>query len=170
MERRTLYIQSRAAWECQQVAVADAWIEFYSGTAEMLVHCSYEFSGLVCGDMASTVVFDNSVFLSYYVTSKGNVVRSQFHSNAGRFQRIPAGIEFGRVIAQDEEVCNIRTGPHIMWNSYGLPRDPFHCNVIHIGCMGKLQGGLAVKFVQGVICHAIAQEYNIFHSQVHLRV
>jgi hypothetical protein len=37
------------------------------------------------------------------------------------------------------------------------------CHAVHVGSAGRLQWGQAAQFIKGVVGHAIAQEYNVFH-------
>ena len=97
------------------------------------------------------------------IGTQGNICRLHVHTNAQCLQRGTSGIIFSRIIAHNSQICCITARLHAIRNGMYHGNFRFQCQFIHHRRIGIFQRRLAAKHGNGLICHAISQNNNIFH-------
>ena len=86
------------------------------------------------------------------------------HADGERLQRRTAGVVVARVVAHNREVRGVAAGGHAVRNGRGHADHAARSQLVHHGGHSRRQRGLAAQLFNGLIGHAVAQNYNIFHG------
>ncbi len=94
---------------------------------------------------------------------EGHIVRAKLYTHAYSFKRRTACIACAGVVSEYREVCNITARWKPFRHCMHQPHLTGTGQSVHIGCLCRLKGGLAIKFRAGLIGHAVAQKYDYLH-------
>ena len=152
------------------MAVAGAGIELEFVAVEGGADGIHENVRVGGGDLAGAVVQDGlpvvGLFLGDggYVAAEDDVVRLHLHAYAEGLQGGTAGKVCQGVIAHDGQVGDFAAGGHSGGNILHHAHLAFGGQIVHGGGVGCFQGGLAAQGGDGLVGHAVAQNYDILHN------
>ena len=160
-----------AAVPDQTVAVRYAGVKIIFSAAKGCLHRFYQLASLLSGNIVGAVVLDHLIGKGLTLVTEGHQVGAQghvavFHINAdgGGLQRAAPGVKSVGVKAQHAHIGYIGAG--LQSRRYGA-HQPYLClggQGVDMGLLCHHHGGFAAQGGHRVVCHAVAQHYNIFHT------
>ena len=148
------------------MAILYAFHPFYAVRAEFLVEKVNQRTCILCREIAAIMGFDSTVLANADdVAAKSEVERLHLVTDGSGLKRTATFVNLVEVIAEYSGVGNLRTWVIALRNGYEATSTSHLCQHIHVRSLGELQRSLSAEFINGFICHSIAQNYYVLHNR-----
>ena len=155
----------------QTVAVAYAGVQLKLLGIHALRKVFYQRPAFFVGYFSRRIIYHGPVKIirfirqGEYIAAYGYIRGREFHPHADRFQRRAATIVNFGVVAHYRKICGIGLRGHSLWHHVCHAADAVGCYIVHIGLIGRLQGGSVSEGGDWPVRHAVSQHYYVFHMK-----